>query len=138
MLVGIDRRTAARLLCIFGINPPSIDERFESGEAFDAGIGVSIHALTDSRGPALHVKIGGRRASSQCPPVPADVERLINQLHATGVLPSGELSDATLARLLEVCGKLYAETRVRAMHAIFYLTQDGYRTHAVYMTRSAA
>ncbi|HZZ64683.1 MAG TPA: hypothetical protein VFE17_04230 [Candidatus Baltobacteraceae bacterium] len=136
MLVAVDRPTALRLLRIYGINPPMQDDRFEKPARFDAGIPVTIEAVGGSDGPAVRLKIDGQRFSYPCPLDASAASHAVQHLHEEHVLPQTTASDAALHSLLVKASRMYVETGMGAVHLILYLTPQGYRMHAVYMTRS--
>lgn len=136
MLVAVDRPTALRLLRIYGINPPTQDDRVESAARFDAGIPVTIEAVGEDDGPAVRLKIDGQRYSYPCPLDESAAGEVIRRLHVEHILPQTGASDAALHSLLVKASKMYLETGIGAVHLILYLRPQGYRMHAVYMTRS--
>jgi hypothetical protein len=135
MLITVDSQTATRLLRIYGINPPVMDERF--GLDADAGISVTIDGVVDQeRGPSIRLKIAGRRSLRACPVTEYEAERLVAEFHSEDLLAPDPKADRTLVHLVTKCSKLYAEAGVNELHLVLYITPLGYRTHAVYMLRT--
>jgi hypothetical protein len=133
MLITVDSQTATRLLRIYGVNPPVPDERLE--HAGDAGSSVTIDGLIDrDNGRMIRLKIGGHRLSRPCPVAPHEAESLIDEFRSEDLLPDSH-ADRTLVQLITSCSKLFVEAGIDEFHLVLYLTNNGYRSHAVYMLR---
>lgn len=136
MLMAVDNQTALRLLRIYGINPPVMDERLESDHHFDAGIATTIDGITDQQsGPTIRLKIAKQRGSRMCPVEERDAHELIAEFHHSGVLPPDDKRDRALVNLIVKCSQLFVASAMGELHLLFYLTPQGYRTHAMYMMR---
>jgi hypothetical protein len=134
MLITVDSQTATRLLRIYGLNPPVQDERFAVNG--DAGISATIDGILDSENTrSIRLKIAGRRIARVCPVSLYEAESLINEFHAENLLPPNVKADRTLVQLITSCSKLFVEAGIDEFHLVFYLTPQGYRSHAVYMLR---
>lgn len=137
MLITVDNQTATRLLRIYGINPPVADEHLLTHHDAEAGIPITIDGVADAElGPAVRLKIGGRRSARMCPLAEVDAESLVAEFHNENVLAADPKADRTLVQLLMKCSKLYQDSGISEFHLVLYLTPQGYRTHAVYMLRT--
>lgn len=137
MLITVDNQTATRLLRIYGINPPVADERFLAHHDVDTGIPATIDGIADPEyGPAIRLKISGRRSTRMCPVTEFEAETLVAEFHAEQLLPVDPKMDRTLVHLLVKCSKLYQDSGISELHLVLYVTPQGYRTHAVYMLRA--
>ena len=136
MLMAVDNQTALRLLRIYGINAPVTDERLESGHQFDAGVATTIDGIADAQsGPMIRLKIEKQRGSRICPVEELDAYNLIQEFHDTGVLKPDDKRDRIVANLIVKCSQLFVASGMGELHLLFYLTTQGYRTHALYMMR---
>lgn len=134
MLITVDSQTATRLLRIYGVNPPVPDERFAVNG--DAGISATIDGILDAENTrSIRLKIAGHRVTRVCPVTQYEAESLVNEFHDANVLPPNLKADRTLAQLILSCSKLFIEAGIDEFHLVFYLTPQGYRSHAVYMLR---
>lgn len=137
MLMTVDSQTAARLLRIYGINPPVTDERFATHHNLETGIPVTLDAVNDpALGNCVRLKISGRRLARLCPVTQYEAETLVAEFHNEHLLPPDEKTDRTLVNLLTKASKLFTEAGVGELHLVLYITPQGYRTHAVYMLRT--
>lgn len=137
MLMTVDSQTAARLLRIYGINPPVTDERFAAHHDLDAGIPVTMDAVNEpDLGQCVRLKISGKRFARMCPVTEDEAAAMVSQFHDEHLLPPDEKLDRTLVHLVLKCSKLFLEAGVGELHLVLYLTPQGYRTHAVYMLRT--
>lgn len=137
MLITVDSQTATRLLRIYGINPPVTDERFLAHHDVDAGIPVTIDGMLDSEfGPAIRLKISGKRSLRMCPVTEYEAQALVAEFHTASLLPADPKVERTLVHLLVKCSKLYQDSGISELHLVLYVTPQGYRTHAVYMLRA--
>lgn len=134
MLIGVDSQSAIRLLRIYGINPPIMLERPLAQGSADGAISVTIDGIAVPQ-LAIRVKIGGHRAARSCQVSESDAQSLVEEFHKMEILCDNK-HDATLAQLVTKCSKLYAQSGLRELHLVLYLTPQGYRTHAIYMLRS--
>lgn len=128
MFITVDARSAARLLRIYGIAAPKLEDaggpRRES-----LGVPVTIDGIDDpNAGRAIRVKVDGRRAICPAPLTAADAEQLVSEAGAT-------VNAVALEQLLLKCSRLYTDVGIAELHLLLYLQPGGYRTHAVYMLR---
>lgn len=136
MLITVDNQTATRLLRIYGINPPVVDEHFLAHHDVDTGIPVTIDGMPDPQaGPSIRLKVSGRRSARMVPVSECEAETLVAEFHAEHLLPADAKVDRTLVHLLVKCSKLYQDSGISELHLVLYTTPQGYRTHAVYMLR---
>jgi hypothetical protein len=133
MLITVDSQTATRLLRIYGVNPPVPDERFQHNG--DAGTSVTIDGIIDGEnGRTIRLKSGGYRSSRLCQVTPYEAESLVNEFHEKGLLPEPHAARA-LVPVITSCSRLFLEAGIDEFHLVLYLTEHGYRSHAVYMLR---
>lgn len=128
MFITVDARSAARLLRIYGIAAPKLDDA--SGPRREPpGVPVTIDGITDAEaGRSIRLKLDGRRAICRAPLSATDAEQLVSDA-------GGTVNARALEQILLKCSRLYTDVGIAELHLLLYLQPVGYRTHAVYMLR---
>ena len=127
MFLTVDAHSAARLLRIYGIAVPKLEDA--EGQRASPGVPVTIDGICDAGlGRAIRLKVDGRRALCRAPLSAADAEQLVCE---TG----GSANARALEELLLKCSRLYMDAGIAELHLLLYLKPGGYQTHAVYMLR---
>ena len=128
MFITVDARSAARLLRIYGIAAPKLDDA-PAPRREPPGVPVTIDGIADpTAGRAIRLKVDGRRAVCRAPLSSADAERLVCEAGGTANAPA-------LEQILLKFSRLYTDVGIAELHLLLYLQPGGYRTHAVYMLR---
>lgn len=128
MFITVDARSAARLLRIYGIAAPKLDDT-AGPRREPAGVPVTIDGIADaSSGRAIRLKLDGRRAICPAPLSAADAQQLICEA-------GGTANARALEQILVKCSRMYVDVGIAELHLLLYLQPAGYRTHAVYMLR---
>lgn len=128
MFITVDARSAARLLRIYGISAPKVDDAVAPRRE-PPGVPVTIDAIADANaGRAIRLKVDGRRAICPAPLSESDAEQLVCEA-------GGVVNARALEQLLLKCSRLYTDVGIAELHLLLYLQPAGYRTHAVYMLR---
>jgi hypothetical protein len=130
VLITVDNRTATRLLRIYGISTPVMDDGTPAARNAALSTPVTIDGVSESEScRSIRLKIDGKRCARTCPISDVDAQSLVSEFHMQGK------ADRTLVQLLVKSSKLYEDSGISELHLLLYLTEDGYRTHAVYMLR---